>query len=65
MPFCTVVEFEWEGPEARSAFAAAMAAVADEAPEPAGRLCRIVGLDENGAHVIEVWATPDEARHFA
>jgi hypothetical protein len=65
VPFCTVVEFEWEGAAGRSAFEAAMSAVAAEAPPPAGRLCRIVGLEETGAHVIEVWNSPAEAQRFA
>ncbi len=65
MAFGTVVEFEFDGPEARAAFEAAMALIAREAPPPTGRLSRIVGLEDTGAHVIEVWESMAQAQRFA
>jgi hypothetical protein len=65
MAFCTVVDFEFEGPEGRAAFEAAMSSIGIEGPPATGRLSRIVGLEETGAHVVEVWGTADEARRFA
>jgi hypothetical protein len=62
---CTVVEFHWDAPEGRRAFEAAMEAVSAEAPPPTGRTSRIVGLTDMGAHVVEVWRTPEDARRLA
>jgi hypothetical protein len=65
MPFCTIVEFEWDGPDARAAFERAMAVAAEHAPAAAGQLTKIVGLDEAGARVVELWSSHDDARRFA
>ncbi len=64
MPFCTIVEFEWDGPAARVAFEATMTAVSEEAPPASGRLSRIVGVDDAGAYVVEVWSSPGDAQRF-
>lgn len=64
MPFCTIVEFEWDGPAACHAFEATMAAVNAEAPPATGRLSRIVGVNDAGARVVEVWSSPEDAQRF-
>jgi hypothetical protein len=64
MLFCTIVEFEWDGPDAQAAFERAMAVAAEHAPA-AGQLSKIVGLDEAGARVVELWSSHDDARRFA
>ena len=64
MPFCTIVEFEWSEAFGREQFAAMTAgAGVDDLPE--GCLSRIVGIDDAGARVIEVWRAQDDARAFA
>ena len=65
MPFCTIVEFEWDSSEARAAFEKTMAAVAAASPRPAGRVSRIVGIDEGGARVVEVWESGQAAAAYA
>jgi hypothetical protein len=65
MPFYTIVEFEWDGPDAQAAFERAMAVAAEHAPAAAGQLSKIVGLDEGGARVVELWSSYDDARRFA
>lgn len=62
MPYCTVVEFEWDDTAAKERFEAATAG--GDAPV-AGRLVRILGIDEHGARAIEVWGEPEDARRFA
>jgi len=61
--YCTVVEFEWDGPGPRAAFEKVTSSGGDAPAE--GRLVRIVGIDERGARAIEVWGSPDDARRFA
>lgn len=65
MAFCTIVEFEWEGAEGRARFEAAVAAASDGTAVPEGRLSRIVGVQDRGARVVEVWASPADAQRFA
>lgn len=65
MTFCTIVEFEWNDEFGRDQLQAAMAKLAQPSGPPEGRLTRIVGMDDNGARVIEVWRTGDDARRFA
>jgi hypothetical protein len=60
--YCTVVEFEWDGPGPRAAFESVTKG--GDAPV-AGRLVRILGIDDHGARAIEVWGSPDDARRFA
>jgi hypothetical protein len=62
VPYCTVVEFEWDDPAPRAAFASLTSGV--DAPV-VGRLIRILGLDDHGARAIEVWGSPEDARRFA
>jgi hypothetical protein len=64
MPYCTIVEFEWDETFDREAFATALAGV-DVGAAPPGRLSRIAGIDENGARMIEVWRSGEDARAFA
>jgi hypothetical protein len=62
VPYCTVVEFEWESRGPRDAFEKMTAAGEVKVP---GRLVRVVGIDEHGARAIEVWGSPEDARRFA
>jgi len=62
VPYCTVVEFEWDGPGPRYAFE--KMAAGGEA-KVAGRLVRVLGIDEHGARAVEVWGSPEDARRFA
>ena len=63
MPFCTIVEFEWDQNLERERFES-LTGGADDSP-PDGRLARITGIDDNGARVVEVWRSGDDARAFA
>jgi hypothetical protein len=65
MPFCTIVEFEWTTGFGREQLEDAMDSVASPAGPPEGRLTRIVGMDDNGAHVVEVWRSGQDAKRFA
>ncbi|HYB88873.1 MAG TPA: hypothetical protein VEC76_18655 [Streptosporangiaceae bacterium] len=64
MPYCTIVEFEWDETFDRERFAST---IGDEGSEttPEGRLSRITGIDGKGARIIEVWRSGDDARAFA
>lgn len=62
MPYCTIVEFEWNEGLDRARFAS-MVEGASTGPE--GRLSQIAGIDDAGARVIEVWRSSDDARRFA
>jgi len=62
MPFCTIVEFEWSDKAERDRFQRA-ADAGDAVPE--GCLTRIVGIDDAGARVVEVWRSGEDARAFA
>jgi hypothetical protein len=64
MPYCTIVEFEWDETFDRGAFAAALEEM-DTGTVPPGRLSKIGGIDEKGARMIEVWRSSDDARAFA
>jgi hypothetical protein len=64
MPYCTVVEFEWDQSFDRARFASMVGLDSAEAA-PAGRLSRIAGIDEHGARMIEVWRSSEDARAFA
>lgn len=65
MAYCTVVEFEWSGPEERKQFENVMSAAGGAGSAPAGRLSRISGIDDAGAKMIEVWRSGEDARAFA
>ena len=62
MPFCTIVEFEWDDEAERDLFHSAVDA-GDAVPD--GCLARIVGIEDAGARVVEVWRSGDDARAFA
>jgi len=62
MPFCTIVEFEWGDEAERDRFQSA-AGAGDQVPQ--GCLARIVGIDDAGARVVEVWRSGEDARAFA
>jgi hypothetical protein len=63
MTFCTLVEFEWNETFGRERFTSAVGDVGGEPPE--GLLSRIVGIDDKGARVIEVWRSGGDAQAFA
>jgi len=63
MTFCTLVEFEWDETFGRERFTSAVGDVGGDTPE--GLLSRIVGIDDKGARVIEVWRSGDDAQAFA
>jgi hypothetical protein len=63
MPFCTVVEFEWDETFDHQRFASMTGNAGAEMP--AGCLSRIVGIDNKGARMIEVWRSGEDARAFA
>jgi hypothetical protein len=64
MPFCTIVEFEWDETFDQEGFSRVISGVGGETPSPDGRLSRISGIDEKGARVIEVWRSAGDARAF-
>jgi hypothetical protein len=64
MPFCTIVEFEWDETFDREQFASMVGDAGNDA-SPDGRLSKIAGIDERGARMIEVWRSSDDARAFA
>ena len=63
MTFCTLVEFEWDETFGRERFTSVIGEVGGDSPE--GLLSRIVGIDDQGARVIEVWRSGDDAQAFA
>jgi hypothetical protein len=63
MTFCTLVEFEWDENFGRERFTGTVGDAGGETPE--GRLSRIVGIDDKGARIIEVWRSGEDARAFA
>jgi len=65
MPFCTIVEFEWDESFDRESFVRTISGSGGEAPHPDGRLSQISGIDEKGARVIEVWRSAGDAQAFA
>ena len=64
MPYCTIVKFEWDATFDRERFTSTIGDAGGETP-PEGRLSRITGIDSNGARIIEVWRSGDDARAFA
>jgi hypothetical protein len=64
MPYCTIVEFEWDETFDREGFAAALGQM-EAGSAPRGRLSKIAGIDERGARMIEVWRSSNDARAFA
>ena len=65
MPFCTIVEFEFDEAFGREQFASMIERAGPVDELPAGCVSRIVGVDDTGARVIEVWGSGDDARAFA
>ncbi|HEY1344829.1 MAG TPA: hypothetical protein VGF54_07590 [Streptosporangiaceae bacterium] len=65
MPFCTIVEFEWDETFDRAGFSRVISGAGGETPFPDGLLSQISGIDEKGARVIEVWRSAGDARAFA
>jgi hypothetical protein len=65
MPFCTIVEFEWDETFDREGFARTISGAGGQTPPPDGRLSQISGIDEKGARVIEVWRSAGDAQAFA
>jgi hypothetical protein len=65
MPFCTIVEFEWDESFGREQFAAMIEKAGPVDELPAGCVSRIVGVDDAGARVIEVWRSGADAAAFA
>jgi hypothetical protein len=60
-----MVEFEWNKGLDRERFAGLLDSAGAGQAVPEGRLSRIVGIDDTGARVIEVWRSGDAARKFA
>ena len=65
MPFCTIVEFEWDETFDRESFARTISGAGGETPPPDGRLSQISGIYEKGARIIEVWRSAGNAQAFA
>ena len=63
MPFCTIVEFQWDESFDHAAFAQTVGGAGDVLP--AGCLSRISSIDATGARMIEVWQSGEDARAFA
>jgi hypothetical protein len=63
MPFCTIVEFEWNAGIDRAAVEDMLAAAGASVPD--GLLTRIVGIDDSAARVVEVWRSRADAMAFA
>jgi hypothetical protein len=64
MPYCTIVEFEWDETFGRKRFTSTIGDMGGETP-PDGLLSRITGIDDKGGRVVEVWHSGDDARAFA
>ena len=65
MPYCTIVEFEWDEAFGREQFTDMIGQVGPAEGLPAGCVSRIVGIDDTGARVIEVWRSGADAQAFA
>jgi hypothetical protein len=63
MPFCTIVEFEWNAGVDRAGFEDMVATAGAAVPD--GLLTRIVGIDDHAARVVEVWRSGADAQAFA
>ena len=62
MPYCTIVEFEWDESFDHESFGRA---VGGHDGLPAGCLSRASSIDAAGARMIEVWQSGAAARAFA
>ena len=65
MPFCTLVEFEWNESFGREQFIVVAGGLSQDGELPEGCLSRVTSIDDTGARVIEVWRSGDDARAFA
>ena len=65
MPFCTIVEFEWNADFGRAGFEGMMATTGTAAQVPEGLMTRIVGVDDGAARIVEVWRSGADAQAFA
>ena len=65
MPFCTIVEFEWSEDLDRARFEQMIAGSSEGEAGPDGRLAKIMGIDDAGARVVEVWRSGQDAMAFA
>jgi hypothetical protein len=65
VPYCTIVEFEWDESFDHEQFASTLAAGQAASGPPKGRLSHIAGIDAKGARMIEVWQSAEDARAFA
>jgi hypothetical protein len=65
MPFCTIVEFAWSEDLDRARFEQMIASSGEGEAGPEGRLVKIMGIDDAGARVVEVWRSGQDAMAFA
>jgi hypothetical protein len=65
VPYCTIVEFEWDETFDRERFASMIGKAGAAAPAPEGRLSHITGIDDEGARMIEVWRSGEDAKAHA
>jgi hypothetical protein len=65
MPFCTIVEFEWDESFDHEGFASMLDKMSEGTAPPEGRLSKIAGVDAKGARMIEVWRSSEDAQAFA
>ena len=65
MPFCTIVELEWNADFSRADFEGMMATTGTAAQVPEGLMTRIVGVDDSAARIVEVWRSGADAQAFA
>jgi hypothetical protein len=65
VPYCTIVEFEWNESLDRDRFASMIDSAGTGQNVPEGRLSQITGIDDRGARMIEVWRSGEDARRFA
>ena len=63
MPFCTIVEFEWDESFDHEPFGRSVGAAGGALPP--GCLSRIASIDATGARMIEVWQSGADAQAFA
>jgi hypothetical protein len=63
MPFCTIVEFEWDESFDHESFGRAVGGT--DGALPSGCLSRIASIDAAGARMIEVWQSGADAQAFA
>jgi len=63
MPYCTIVEFEWDESFDYESFGQAIGGHGAGLPD--GCLSRIQSIDGSGARMIEVWQSGEHARAFA